>query len=108
MNALIHNNKSMNNHLSGGLLLLASCILNVGALFSNISPILKGILMTVTVLTTIMAFFNQYKTFQKNFKTLFIVITVNRVFTFLKPKKNRHWVRSTNNKKPKDNDTTIS
>lgn len=58
--------------------------------------------MTVTVLTTIMAFFNQYKAFQKNFKTLFIVITVNRVFTFLKPKKNRHRGISITKKKPEE------
>ena len=105
MNTIFHNN----NHrpMEGRSLFITSILLNVGALFSNISPVLKGILVTITALTTIMAFFNQYKTFQKNFKTLWIVVTVNHVFTFLKPKKNRHRGISINKKKIKKNDESI-
>ncbi len=89
MQTLTHN-KPMNTDPSGRILLISSYLLDIGALLSDLHPIAKGVLVFVTVLTTIMAFFNQYKTFQKNFRTWYIVVTVNRVITFIKPKKNRH------------------
>lgn len=80
----------MNIDPSGRFLLFSSYFLDIGALISDIPPILKGMLIAVTFLTTIMAFFNTYKTFHKNFRTLWIIVKVDHVFTYLKPKKNRH------------------
>lgn len=87
------------------LLLGASYFLNIGAFMSDIAPWIKISLGIVTALTTLMAFFNQYKTFAKNFRTLWIIVRIEHIFTFLKPKKNRHrkgitLTKSKNNKYP--------
>lgn len=89
MNTAI-DNKNMNFNTQGTFLLLSSYVLNIGAFISDISPIVKGFFVVLTTLTTMMAFLNQYKTFQKNFKTFYVVVIINRVFTYMKPKKNRH------------------
>lgn len=72
------------------LLLGASYLLNIGAWFSGMELWIKILLGVITAITTIMAFFNQWNTFKKNYRTLWIVVRIEHIFTFLKPKKRRH------------------
>lgn len=95
-------NKPQHHLMGNRILLFASYILNAGAIFSHISPWIKGLLVVLSVLTTIMAFFNQFKTFKKNFKTTWIIVKVTHFFTYMTPKKNRHLQRGIRiNKTPK-------
>lgn len=67
-------------------LLLTSYVLNIGAFFAQISVVVKGILLVCTGITTILALLNQYKTFSKNYRTLWIVVQIDYVFSKISPK----------------------
>lgn len=67
-----------------------SMILNAGVWVNNFSIGIKILLGVVASLTTMMAFFNQFKTFQKNFDTWYIVVVVNRVITRIETRKTRN------------------
>lgn len=71
-------------------ILATSWFLNIGAIYSDISIWVKAILVGITGLTTIMALFNTYKTFSRNYRSLWIVIVIDEVVTKLSPKKLRH------------------
>lgn len=71
-------------------ILATSWFLNIGAIFSDISWGIKCVLVVMTALTTIMALFNTYKTFSRNYRTLWIVIVIDNVVTKLSSKKLRH------------------
>lgn len=109
MNTAINIQDNQHQHLMGNrILLFVSYFLNIGALFSHINPIIKALLLIMTVLTTVMAFFNQYKTFKKNFRTWYIVVTINRVVSYMVPKKVRHRGISINKQKHKSNEKFTS
>ncbi len=72
------------------MLLATSWFLNIGAIMSDISVWIKFVLVAITALTTVMAMFNTYKTFSRNFRTLWIVVRIEEVVTKLSPKKSRH------------------
>lgn len=106
MNALTHNDLKMK---IDRLILFSSYVLNVPVWMSNIPFWFKIVLAFVTGATTIMAFMNQWTNFSKNYRTLWIVVTINHIFTFIKPrpkqKKNRHRKRGiTINKKTTQDD----
>lgn len=80
----------MNEHVTSRIILGASYLLNIGAWFSGMELWIKILLGVITAITTIMAFFNQWNTFKKDYRTLWIVVRIEHIFTFLKPKKRRH------------------
>jgi hypothetical protein len=85
-----HNIPEMNEHVSGKLLLFTSFFLNIGASITKAPHWLEVGLWTVSGIASVLAMFNQFYTFKKNYKTLWIVVKITNVFTFLMPKKKRH------------------
>lgn len=82
--------QAMKDEMNAKLLLAVSYFLNAGVWLSDFSLAVKVVLAIIAGATTVMAFFNQYKTFQKNYKTIWVVVTITKVMTALQPKKNRH------------------
>lgn len=99
MNLLIRNNDKMNtNLLTTRMILFASYFLNIPVWMGHFPLWAKWAILWLSGLTTIMAFLNQWISFKKNYKTFWLIITINHIFTFIKPKprqkKNRHYKRS--------------
>lgn len=97
----------MNLNIKDPLILGISYLLNIEVWFSHFGLWLKIILVIMTGLTTIMAFMNTYKTWKRNFKTLWIVVVVTHVITRLKPNKIRHRGIRIIKTKQKQDDTPI-
>jgi len=76
--------------------LLAAQALTAGLWLLKISFALKILVTTVAGFTTILAFFNQYKTFEKNYRTMWIVVIINQWI----PKRKRHRGINISRKKP--------
>jgi hypothetical protein len=66
--------------------LILMYILNAGMWLVKGFLIVKMLLAFVAGLTTIMAFLNQYKTLQKNYATLWIVLYINNFRSRYRPK----------------------
>lgn len=83
--------------------LILMYILNAGMWLFKGFLILKMLLALVAGLTTFMAFFNQYKTFQKNYATLWIIVYFNHFRSRYRPKrpKRRHSERTIKKSKTK-------
>lgn len=77
----------MNTHtqMKEKFIFLSSYACNIAMWVINIGIMVKVVVTILTILTTTMAFFNQYKTFTKNFKTTWIVVFINR-YVGRKPK----------------------
>lgn len=90
--------------MSDRIVLNISYLLTAGAWLINISLFCKIILTILAGITSIMAFMNQYKILQKNYKTLWIIIQVEQVLTRMQPKKNRHRKNISHSKKNIEND----
>lgn len=71
-------------------ILLASYFSTAGVWVSHFGVLFKISLTIIATLTTVMAFMNQFQTFQKNYRTLWLVITIDHVFTLMRLKKRRH------------------
>lgn len=98
-----HPSTSMNyNHITGRILLFSSYFLNIPVWMSHLPFAFKIALAFIAGLTTVMAFLNQWITFRKNYRTMWVVVTIEHVFTFLRPKKNRHRGISLTKKTKKD------
>lgn len=95
----------MNFNIKDPIILTASYVLNIGVWAGNFGMFLKVILAILAGLTTIMAFMNTFKTWQRNYRTLWLVVTINHVFTFIRksPKSRQRGIRitQTKNKEPK-------
>lgn len=70
----------------GKFLLAISYILNAGMWLIKGFLIVKMLLTLVASLTTIMAFFNQYETFQKKYATLWVILYINNFRSRYRPK----------------------
>lgn len=80
--------------LWGNLLLLIAWVLDINVWLSHIGHAITTMLLVVAGATTIMAAFNQWKVFQKNYKSNWVVVKIEYVFTYIGLKKNRHRSKS--------------
>lgn len=84
---VLNSNDQMHENITNRVLLACSYLLNAGVWASNMADWIKVALAIVAGATTVMAFLNQYKTFVKNYKTLWVVVFVTK---YIGPKKIRH------------------
>lgn len=84
-----HNTSQKMNDISANKILFGcSMFLSAGIWANNFHPALKIALAIVAGLTTIMAFFNQYKAFAKNYSGFWLVVRIKYVLG--EAKKSRH------------------
>lgn len=79
------------------LMLTVMWVLNAGLWINNFSLGLKIIYGIIAGIATVLGAINQWNTFKKTYKTMWVVVYVEKIFS---KKKNRH--RKRNPIKPKD------
>lgn len=87
----------------GSLIFGVSWLLNINVWTHNFSIGVKVFLAMIAGITTIMAFFNQWKIVRSNYKGYWIIVKIEHVFTRFAVKKVRHIKNMSYTKKKKRN-----